>query len=166
VGWWDRTIGIALGVVAGVGIVVAFVFLLSEQTVDAPSLSSGELRSRSGSGGEHRPQPDRRRRPEPQREGSSPRAPAPVATVRIVGGAPPPDGPAELHYRQGDVIRLSVVSDTALDVELTGYDLTRTVPADQPTEIDAEASQPGTYALIVADSHIDVARIAVAGRSP
>jgi hypothetical protein len=43
--------------------------------------------------------------------------------------------------------------------------LTRTVPADQPTDIDTEATRRGTFALIVSDSHIAVARIAVAGRS-
>lgn len=38
-GWRDRIIGIIVGVVLGVGVILAFVFLLSEQTVDAPSLS-------------------------------------------------------------------------------------------------------------------------------
>jgi hypothetical protein len=103
---------------------------------------------------ERSPRPERSRRPEPP----------PVAMVRIVGGAPPPGGPADLRYAQGETIRLNVVSDATLGVELTGYGLTRTVLANQPTEIDAEASQPGTFALIVADSHIDVARITVAGR--
>jgi hypothetical protein len=109
-------------------------------------------------------------RGEPQRHkegsGRSPQpAPPPVATVRIVGGAPPPRGPAELHYARGEAIRLSVVSDAALEVELTGYGLTRTVLANQPTEIDTDATRPGTFALIVSDSNIAVARITVAGRS-
>ena len=37
--WWEIAIGIALGVLLGVGIVLAFVFLLSGSTIDAPSLS-------------------------------------------------------------------------------------------------------------------------------
>jgi len=41
-GWRERIIGIALGVVLGVGVILAFVFLLSEQTVDSPSLSGGQ----------------------------------------------------------------------------------------------------------------------------
>jgi hypothetical protein len=149
--WRDRTIGIALGVIIGVGVVVAFVFFLSEQTVDAPSLSTD--------GREHsqRAQGQPKRSPAP--------AEPPVATVRIVGGAPPHGGPAELDYAVGDRIRLSVVSDETLAVELTGYGLTRTVVASQPTEIDVEASRAGTFGLIVADSHIDVARITVGDRS-
>jgi hypothetical protein len=160
VDWRDRTIGIALGVVLGVGVVVAFVFVLSEQTVDAPSLSTGQITAGGEPGVRHEPQ---RRHEGP---GGSPQpAPPPVAMVRIVGGAPPPSGPAELHYARGEPIRLSVVSDATLDVELTGYGLTRTVLANQPTEIDTEATRPGTFALIVSDSNIAVARITVAGRS-
>ena len=159
--WRDRTIGIVLGVVLGVGVVVAFVFFLSEQTVDAPSLSTGQAPVGAKPHGHPQPQ-----RPQKRSKESPQPAPAPVATVRIVGGAPPPGGPAELHYARGDVIRLNVVSDATLEVELTGYGLTRPVPANQPTEIDTEASRSGTFALIVADSHIDVARIAVGGGSP
>ena len=41
-GWRERTIGIVVGVVLGVGVILAFVFLFSEKTVDAPSLSQGQ----------------------------------------------------------------------------------------------------------------------------
>ena len=37
--WWEVAIGIVLGVLLGVAIVLAFVFLLSGNTIDAPSLS-------------------------------------------------------------------------------------------------------------------------------
>lgn len=37
--WVDWTVGIALGLVLGVAVVAAFVFLGSEDTVDAPSIS-------------------------------------------------------------------------------------------------------------------------------
>jgi hypothetical protein len=149
--WRERSIG----VVIGVGVVVAFVFFLSEQTVDAPSLSTDRIAA--GSDHDQRGLQRHRKR---SKESSRP-AESPVATVRIVGGAPPPGGPAELHYAVGDRIRLSVVSDETLAVELTGYGLTRTVVASQPTGIDLEASRAGTFGLIVADSHIDVARITV-----
>jgi hypothetical protein len=151
VGWRDRAIGIALGVVAGVGIVVAFVFLLSDQTVDAPSLSGVSTTNTSGSKarGPHRP--------------AGPPSPA---TVRVIGGAPPPSGPAELHYRRGAKVRLRVISDSTLALTLTGYDLSTMVPAGEPTMIELRASRSGTFGLIVAESHIDVARITVGGPSP
>jgi hypothetical protein len=152
VGWRDRTLGIVLGVALGAGIVVAFVFVFSERTVDAPSLSEGPA-----------PDPERGGEAEGKPGASRPGAP-PVATVRVIGGAPPPRGPAELHYRQGAEVRLRVVSDRTVDLELTGYGLDTLVPAGAPTTIEFKASRAGTFALIVADSHIDVARIAVSGR--
>ena len=38
----DRAIGIALGILLGLAIVIAFVFLGSGDTIDAPSLSGSE----------------------------------------------------------------------------------------------------------------------------
>jgi hypothetical protein len=157
VGWRDRIIGIVLGVVVGVGVIVAFVFFLSEQTVDAPSLSG----TRPAAGAKH---DDGATRQPHQGPGQTRQPGAPeIATVRIIDGGPPASGPAELQYKTGDGIRLSVLSNTSVDVELTGYGLARTIPADEPTEIDVRAKRPGTFALIVADSHIDVARISVTG---
>jgi len=37
----DRAIGIALGILLGLAIVIAFVFLGSEDTIDDPSISGG-----------------------------------------------------------------------------------------------------------------------------
>jgi hypothetical protein len=152
VGWRDRAIGIVLGVALGAGVVVAFVFVLSDETVDAPSLSD-EAAQPSDRGR------DADRGTDGRREGAPP-----VATVRVVGGAPPPSGPAELSYRRGERVRLRVISDVAVELELTGYGLRRLVSAERPTGIEFEASRAGTFALIVADSHIDVARITVTPR--
>ena len=149
-GWRDRAIGIALGVALGAGVVVAFVFYLSDETVDAPSLS-----------GEPAPAPERARDARPEADDRRDGAPR-VATIRVVGGAPPPGGPAELSYRRGQLVRLRVVSDLPVELELTAYGLRRLVPADSPTAIEFEASRPGTFGLIVADSHIEVARMTVA----
>ena len=44
--WSDRIIGIALGIVLGVGIITAFVFLGSEETIDAPALNDEPEQSR------------------------------------------------------------------------------------------------------------------------
>jgi hypothetical protein len=37
----DRLVGIALGIVLGLAIVAIFVFVFSEDTVDAPSIDEG-----------------------------------------------------------------------------------------------------------------------------
>jgi hypothetical protein len=141
--WRDRSIGIVLGLILGVGIVTAFVFVYSEQTVDAPSISNPGKGGRGGA-----------------RAGSS--STPPVAEVRVIDGTPPAGGPAELHYRKGDLVRLRVVSDATQAVELLGYGISRTVPAGSPTLIRFRASRPGNFPLVVTTSHIDVARITVA----
>jgi hypothetical protein len=143
--WRDRVIGIVLGLILGVGIVTAFVFIYSEETVDAPSIS------RNGGGGEARG------------GGGGKPVPAPVATVRVINGAPPARGPAELHYDRDEVVRLRVISDGTVGVELMGYGIARTVEAGTPALIRFNASKPGNFPLVVSASHIDVAQITVGG---
>src|SRR5204863_8680341 len=111
--WRDRIVGIVLGVILGIGVVVLFVFVYSDRTVDAPSLAGGSRGGATIAGG-----------------GSRHRGPPPVATVRVVSGAPTASGPAELHYRKGDLIRLRVTSDLQETLSLLGYGITRTVPAN------------------------------------
>ena len=153
--WRDRTIGIVGGVVLGVGIVVAFVFVLSDQTVDATSLS-GVSTTTAATQGQSSEGPGK----------SRPTPAPPPATVRVIGGAPPPGGPAELHYRRGENIQLRVISDSTLELRVTGYGVRSTVGPDQPgTTFSFRASRTGTFAVIVAGSHIDVARITVSGPS-
>ena len=79
----------------------------------------------------------------------------------MIHGTPPAGGPAELHYRNGDLVRLRVVSDTTQGLELLGYGISRTVPAGNPTLIRFRASRTGNYPLVLTASHIDVARITV-----
>ena len=147
--WRDRIIGIVLGVILGIGVVVFFVFVYGDRTVDAPSLSSGS------NGGTVAP------------GGAAPRqSPPPVATVRVVSGAPPASGPAELHYRRGDLVRLRVTSDLEEPLSLLGYGITRTAPANGAATIRFKATKGGNFPLIVTASHIAVARITVGGPRP
>jgi uncharacterized membrane protein required for colicin V production len=46
--WRDRMVGIVLGLVIGVAIVAVFVFVFSEETVDAPSLDDAPALERDG----------------------------------------------------------------------------------------------------------------------
>ena len=147
--WRDRVIGIVLGLILGVGIVTVFVFVYSERTVDAPSISAKSGGGAARGGGVGKPSPKR--------------SPPPVATVRVINGAPPPSGPAELHYGKDELVRLQVISDGTVGVELIGYGINRTIEAGKPAMISFKASKPGNFPLIVTASHIDVARITVGG---
>lgn len=143
--WRDRIVGIVLGVILGIGIVAAFVLALSEQTVDAPSLSG------PGRGGAVQPG-----------GGGGPPEP-PVADVRVIGGVPPPSGPAELRYRRGDLVRLRVISDGTVRIALPGYRVERAVPAGKPVPIRFRASKRGNFSLLVVPSQVAVAQLRVGG---
>jgi hypothetical protein len=146
--WGDRIVGIACGVILGVGVIAFFVFVYSDRTVDSPSLSQGPSRGAAKGG-----------------DGES-NTPPPLATVKVIGGAPPSSGPAELHYTRGELVRLRVVSDLEESVEMPGYGIRRTVPAGRPASIRFRASRTGNFPLIITASHIGVARIAVEQRAP
>lgn len=148
----DRLIGIILGVLLGLGIVTAFVFLGSEQTIDAPGVSGNPGGHAHGHKHQNKPKPKPKPKPPPQPK---------IATVRIVGGAPPPSGPVHLDYPAGDHVRLRVVSDATVNVELVGLDLSGTVQVGQPTLLAFTAKKPGNYSLIVTQSHIAVAAIRI-----
>jgi hypothetical protein len=143
--WRDRVIGIVLGLILGVGIVTGFVFIYSEETVDAPSISA------EGGDGEARG------------KGPGSGSPPAVATVRVIDGAPPASGPAELHYRRNEVVRLRVVSDGRVGVALLGYGIARTIEAGTPALIRFKAAKPGNFPLVVTASQIDIARVTVGG---
>jgi hypothetical protein len=138
--WKDRTVGIVLGVILGIGIVAVFVFEFSEEAVDAPSLSGGEAPGGGGGGGGG---------------GGAPG----VGVVRVVGGLPPESGPAQLTYEKGEQARLRVISDGAVTLVLQGYGITKSVPAGEPTLIEFEASKVGNFPLL--SGTIGVAQIRV-----
>ena len=54
--WTDRLLGIAIGIVLGLGVLVYFVFVHSEGTIDAPKVNSSESGQATGrTGGESLP---------------------------------------------------------------------------------------------------------------
>jgi hypothetical protein len=137
----DRALGIGLGVVIGIAVVAGFVFLGSEDTVDAPSIS-GSVTTQAPP-------------PAPKESG--------VPTVRVVGGAPPDSGPPKLEFKQGERVRFKVISDSAVGaVEVIGLGQSKNVPANKPVTFDFPARKAGLFAVVVAASHIAVATLHVA----
>jgi hypothetical protein len=144
----DRAIGIVLGILLGAGIVTAFVFLGSEQTIDAPQIDHG------ANGGEAS---RRSNREEPPRQ-----EPTPVPVVRVIGGAPPPSGPPRLDFRQGRRVRFRVETDTPLGIEIPGYGISRTVSS--AATISFPAARVGQFPVIVDFSHIAIATLKITRR--
>jgi hypothetical protein len=134
----ERAIGIVLGLILGVGVVTAFVFLGSEETIDAPRIS----------GVETQPQPDLSL---PERE----RLPA----VRVIDGAPPPSGPVRLDFERGKRVRFRVVSDAPVGIAIPGYGLSSTV--DSGTFVSFRATRAGEFPVIVSASNIRIASLRI-----
>jgi hypothetical protein len=145
----DRVIGIGIGVLLGIGIVTAFVFWGSEQTIDAPRLEGASKQNGS-----------KQKQPKGHGGQSGSHTP-PVATVQVIGGAPPASGPAHLDYSKDDRVRIRISSDAAVGLELLGYGISTDVPGGKPTALNFLATKPGNFPLIVTASHIAVAQIRV-----
>jgi hypothetical protein len=128
-------LGIALGIVLGVGVVAAFVFLGSEETIDAPRLSDGSA-------------------PDP-----APPPSAGLPIVRVVGDAPPSSGPVEIEVERGARARFRVVSDGPTVIEVPGYGIRRGV--DGSLVVGFRASRAGRFRVIVSGPDVAVATLRV-----
>lgn len=80
--------------------------------------------------------------------------------MRVIGGAPPPAGPARLHFWRGGRVRFRVASDIPIEVVIRGYGLRTAVDGVQL--ISFRAARAGVFPVIVAASHIAIASLRVA----
>jgi hypothetical protein len=128
---------VLLGVVLGIALVTAFVFLGSETTIDAPRISGADTgKLPKGSAG----------RPPP--------------VVRVIGGAPPSSGPTQLGFSQGATVRFTLDSDIPLGIEIPGYGVRETLDPGR-SSVSFRATKRGQYPVIVSASHIAVATLRV-----
>ncbi len=127
--------------------VIAFVFLGSEGTIDAPRIDEGATHNGSGqaagSGGTEKKKP----------------RPRPVPVVRVIGGAPPPSGPPRLDFRRGRAVRFRIETDAPVGIEIPGYGVSETI--DSAATLSFRATRVGQFPVIVAASHIAIATLRV-----
>ena len=133
----ELAVGVVLGIALGIGVVAAFVFLGSEKTIDAPRISGVAANPQPGL-----PLPDGR-----------------IPTVRAIGGAQPPGGPARLRFERGERVRFRALSDIPIEIEIPGYGLRARV--DGGLLISFRADRPGVFPVIVSASHIGIASLRV-----
>jgi hypothetical protein len=138
--WLDRTVGVILGLVLGIGVIVVFVFEGSEGTIDAPRIS--------GVGGA-------------QPGGGGPTRPVRVPLVRVIAGKPPASGPARLDFKKGRRARFVVQSDQELGIEVVGYGVSRTVSPGR-TLVSFKTSKSGQFPIVDSASEIAIANLRVA----
>ena len=78
----------------------------------------------------------------------------------MIGGAPPPAGPARLRFHQGDRARFRIETDAPVGIEIPGYGIAET--AESGTVVSFKARRSGQFPVVVAASHIGIAELRVA----
>lgn len=90
---------------------------------------------------------------------TAPAAPS-VPTVRVVD-AKPQGGLAKLEFKQGDEVRFRVVSDTADEIHVHGYDLMKDVPKGGSVTFSFKGSIDGRFVVELEDHGEQIAELDV-----
>jgi hypothetical protein len=83
-----------------------------------------------------------------------------VQTVRVVGGKPQ-GGIKTLSFHKGDQIRLRVVSDTADEIHIHGYDLKKDVAKGGSVQFAFPATIEGVFEMELEDAGVQIASLEV-----
>jgi len=83
-----------------------------------------------------------------------------VRTINVRGGKPRA-GVVKLSYRQGQTVNLVVTSDTADEVHVHGYDITKNVPAGGRARVRFKADAAGIFEIEMHDSGEQIASLRV-----
>jgi hypothetical protein len=167
--WTDRLLGIAVGIVLGLGVLVYFVFVHSEGTIDAPKVNSGggeaaqtipgegpqeepSTPSEGKTGGESKPN---------ESEGATkPPAKKPVPVVKVIGGAPPIGaGPKKLEFAKGEKVRFEIDTNEPFTFEIKGLDITQSI--EKSSLISFKATKSGQFPVISTTTLIGVADLLI-----
>jgi hypothetical protein len=174
--WTDRLIGITVGIVLGLGVLVYFVFVHSEGTIDAPQVNTGGTTTgpsgQSGTSPAHPGSPEEPAEPEAENggdgkatgepAGQKPAVPKqrPVPVVKVIGGAPPTGaGPKELNFRKGEEVRFEIETDEPFSFEIRGLDITQSIEAS--SIISFKAKKTGQFPVIATATLIGVADLMI-----
>ncbi len=169
--WADRIIGITVGVVLGLGVLVYFVFVHSEGTIDAPSIGESTTSRPSGT-------PAHPGSPELPAEGEPTGKPGkgsessgggtsesgttskPVPIVKVIGGAPPEGaGPKKLVFRKDEKVRFEIETDEPFSFEIRGLGITESI--QQSSIISFKATKAGQFPVIATATVIGVADLLI-----
>jgi len=87
--------------------------------------------------------------------------PKPAVETIVVRDGAPVDGVAELEYDAGEEVRFRVRSNTADEVHVHGYDVTKEVPAGGSVTVSFPAELEGIYEAELHGSGEQIAEIRV-----
>jgi hypothetical protein len=159
--WTDRLLGIAVGIVLGLGVLVYFVFVHSEGTIDAPKVNGsepGQTVPAEGALPAHPGSPE-----EPAEEAPKPKNEPhkkPVAVVKVIGGAPPIGaGPKQLDFTVGEKVRFEIDTNEPFTFEIKGLGVTRSI--EESSIVSFKATKPGQFPVISTTTLIGVADLLI-----
>jgi hypothetical protein len=152
--WTDRIVGILVGVVLGLGVLVYFVFVHSEGTIDAPKVNEGKEQSTvpAHPGSPEEPAEAPKKKPKPK--------PKPIPVVEVVGGAPPEGaGPVQLHFTKGEKASFVIETSEPFSFEIKGLGITQSI--ESTSTISFKATKTGQFPVIATATLIGVADIQI-----
>jgi hypothetical protein len=161
--WTDRILGIAVGILLGLGVLVYFVFVHSEGTIDAPKVNSSGTEQTLPSEGtlpEHPGSPEEPAK-EAQKPKKKPRPPQkPVPVVKVIGGAPPIGaGPKQLDFTKGEKVRFEIDTNEPFTFEIKGLGITQSI--EKSSVISFKATKAGQFPVISTTTLIGVADLLI-----
>jgi heme/copper-type cytochrome/quinol oxidase subunit 2 len=168
--WTDWIVGIIVGIVLGLGVLVYFVFVHSEGTIDAPKVNEGKAATTPG--GEESSLPAHPGSPEePAEEGaggkqggtggeSGGNTAKSIPVVKVIGGAPPTgSGPKQLRFTKGEKVRFEIETSEPFSFEIKGLGITQSI--ESTSTISFQASKAGQFPVIATATLIGVADILI-----
>jgi hypothetical protein len=166
--WTDRALGIGLGVVIGLGVLIYFVFVHSEGTIDAPKINESGAGRTSGPQANPAPtvQPGGPEQPAGEGETKSPanggasQKARPVPVVKVIGGAPPTEsGPRQLTFHKGEKVRFEIETDEPFSFEIRGLGISKSIQSS--SIISFKARKTGQFPVIATGTLIGVADLLI-----
>ena len=83
-----------------------------------------------------------------------------VNTIRVVGGEPQ-GGVQDITVNKDDTVRLEVQSDTAAEVHVHGYDISKDVEAGGSVSFNFKADIEGVYEIELEETHTPIGQLSV-----
>jgi hypothetical protein len=151
--WTDRIVGILVGVLLGLGVLVYFVFVHSEGTIDAPKVNEGKEQATVPPPAPEQPETEPKKKSTPK--------PKPIPLVQVIGGAPPEgSGPKELHFTKGEKVRFKIETSEPFSFEIKGLGINQSI--ESTSTISFEATKAGQFPVIATATLIGVADLLIA----
>jgi hypothetical protein len=155
--WLDWVLGIGIGLVIGLGVLVYFVFVHSEGTIDAPKVNEGGTTAGQTP---TRSQPETTHQPEEEKPAEAKPPVRQVPVVKVIGGAPPTDsGPKQLTFRKGEKVRFEIETDEPFAFEIRGLNIKQSIA--ESSIVSFKATRVGQFPVIATATLIGVADLQI-----